>query len=306
MRGGAIGDFILTLPVLAALRAQFPDAHIEVLGYPHIIELAVAGGLVQRAQPIEARAMAAFFGRGTSLSPDLADYFSEFDIIVSYLYDPDLIFQSNVAQCTQARFIAGPHRPDDRESVHASRVFLRPLESLAIFDPDPHPRLDLAADVSPEPPALALHPGSGSESKNWTEPGWRSLLESLLKNPDERLLLIGGEAEGGRIERLAAGLPPGRVSTARNWPLTRLARRLAACSGFVGHDSGISHLAAALGVPCLLLWGQTNARIWSPPHRHVCLIQSPDGIHSIKTADVLSGIQRRPGPPPAGSRHESP
>src|SRR5436309_4990067 len=43
IRGGAIGDFILTLPALAALRRQFPDAHLEVLGYPHIAQLAVAG-----------------------------------------------------------------------------------------------------------------------------------------------------------------------------------------------------------------------------------------------------------------------
>ena len=45
IRGGAIGDFILTLPVLAALRAQFPQARLVVLGYPHIASLALAGEL---------------------------------------------------------------------------------------------------------------------------------------------------------------------------------------------------------------------------------------------------------------------
>src|SRR5262250_1511814 len=91
IRGGAIGDFILTLPAIAALRQQFPQAHIEVLGYPHIIQLAVAGGLVDRAQSIEARALAGFFARHGELSEDLADYFSEFDLILSYLFDPDRI-----------------------------------------------------------------------------------------------------------------------------------------------------------------------------------------------------------------------
>ena len=46
IRGGAIGDFILTLPAIAALRNQFPQAHLEILGYPHIAQLALAGGLV--------------------------------------------------------------------------------------------------------------------------------------------------------------------------------------------------------------------------------------------------------------------
>ena len=58
IRGGAIGDFILTLPVLAALRQQFPTAQIEVLGYPHIVSLAVTGGLAHCARSIEAQALA--------------------------------------------------------------------------------------------------------------------------------------------------------------------------------------------------------------------------------------------------------
>ena len=48
IRGGAIGDFILTLPVLSALRAQFPDTRLELLGYPHIAQLARAGKISWR------------------------------------------------------------------------------------------------------------------------------------------------------------------------------------------------------------------------------------------------------------------
>ena len=47
LRGGAIGDFIATLPVLQAVRAQWPEAVIEIWGYPHVAELAVAAGLAQ-------------------------------------------------------------------------------------------------------------------------------------------------------------------------------------------------------------------------------------------------------------------
>src|SRR5436190_1455795 len=95
IRGGAIGDFILTLPALAALRQQFPVARLEVLGYPHIVSLALAGGLADEVRSIEARSLAGFFARGGQLAEDLADFFSEFDLIVSYLYDPDEIFQNN-------------------------------------------------------------------------------------------------------------------------------------------------------------------------------------------------------------------
>jgi len=170
IRGGAIGDFILTLPAIAALRRQFPDAHLEVLGYPHIIQLAQAGGLVDRAQSIEARALAGFFARNGELAADLVDYFSEFDIILSYLYDPDDIFKTNVARSSKAQFIVGPSRPNESEKVHATRVYLRPLERFAIFDADHVPQLKIAAAPNsdrnaPRPLTLALHPGSGSEKK---------------------------------------------------------------------------------------------------------------------------------------------
>jgi hypothetical protein len=63
IRGGAIGDFILTLPVLAALRRQFPNTRLAVLGYPHIAARAEAGRLVDALRPIDSRPLAGFFDR---------------------------------------------------------------------------------------------------------------------------------------------------------------------------------------------------------------------------------------------------
>src|SRR5437868_3896933 len=125
IRGGAIGDFVLTLPALAALRQHFPEARLEVLGYPHIVQLAVAGGLVDAARSIEARALAGFFARNGELSEELKDYFSEFDVIVSYLYDPDEIFKTNVGRCSPAQFLAGPYRPVESEKLPAAKAFLK-------------------------------------------------------------------------------------------------------------------------------------------------------------------------------------
>jgi heptosyltransferase-2 len=291
IRGGAIGDFILTLPAIAALRQQFPQAHLEVLGYPHIVQLAMAGGLVDRMQAIEARGLAAFFARNGNLSEDLRDYFSEFDLIVSYLYDPDDIFRTNIGRCSPAQFIAGPHRPDERERLHATKVFLKPLERLAIFEADSRPRLSL--DVEPSTlNQLAVHPGSGSESKNWPEAKWVELLAQLIESSNLDLLLIGGEAEGDRLERLSQALPAGRLEVARSLPLAELARRLASCVGFVGHDSGITHLAAALGVPSLVLWADTIEDIWRPQGERVTVLHEERGINCLSVECVLGELAK--------------
>jgi ADP-heptose:LPS heptosyltransferase len=290
IRGGAIGDFILTLPAIAALRRQFPQAHLEVLGYPRIAELALIGGLVNRVQSIEARALAGFFARGGQLAEDLADYFSEFDLILSYLYDPDGIFRTNVGLCTGAQFIAGPHRADEKGRVHAAKVYLQPLERLAIYDADPVPRLPLNPQPSTLTP-LALHPGSGSERKNWPEVKWAELLRLLTDSTELNLLVVGGEAEGERLQRLAATLPPTRSQVAQSLPLPELARRLAGCRAFIGHDSGISHLAAALGLPCLVLWGDTAQEIWAPPSEKALVLRCPGGLTRLPVAEALEQLR---------------
>jgi heptosyltransferase-2 len=291
IRGGAIGDFILTLPAMAALRDRFPEAHLEVLGYPHIAQLALAGRLVDRVQPIEARGLAGFFAHAGTLDEATAQYFARFDLILSYLFDPDDIFKMNVARCTRAQFIQGPHRPNETEPLHATQVYLKPLERLAIFGADPVPRLAINSQPSTLN-QLALHPGSGSEKKNWPEANWSALLQRLLADTQAPLLLIGGEAEGGRLERLAAGLPPGRVQAAQSRPLAELAGVLAACKAFVGHDSGISHLAAALGLPTLVLWGETVEAVWRPQGRRIAILREPGGLGALTVDQVRQELGR--------------
>jgi heptosyltransferase-3 len=294
IRGGAIGDFILTLPAIAALRRQFPQAHLEVLGYPHIAQLAVAGGLADRVQPIEARGLAGFFARGGMLEPDLVDYFSEFDLVISYLYDPDEIFKTNVIRCLVKQFIVGPHRPDETERLHATQVYLKPLERLAIFDANPVPRLSL----NPQPSTLnqlVLHPGSGSEKKNWPETKWAGLIQQIAATTNWNLLLVGGEAEGERLQRLAGAMPPERCSIARDLPLVELAQRIQSGAAFVGHDSGITHLAAAVGLPCIVLWADTLEEVWRPQGEPLVILKEITGVQAISVEKVMNELRKLNG-----------
>lgn len=301
IRGGAIGDFILTLPVCSALRSQFPRARLGVLGYRQVAQLALAGGLVDEVRSIEAQALAGFFAQRGGLDPTLQEFFAGFDIILSYLYDPEGVFQANVARCSRAQFIAGPHRPDEQAGLHATEVFLKPLERLAIFEADPCPRLELPSSVGALGDGLALHPGSGSERKNWPEPRWAELLARLAElatreGEAPHHLLVGGEAEGDRLKRLSRPLPPGRFTLACGRPLTELAAQLRGCAGFVGHDSGISHLAAAVGLPVLCLWGETTESVWRPRGECVRLLREPGGLARLEVGRVLGALaelQRR-------------
>ncbi len=126
IRGGAIGDFILTLPALKVLRDAYPRAHIEILGYKHIAVLVENRFYAQVVRSIEYGPLSSFFAKNSELPPELANYFGSFDLIISYLYDPDEIFENNLRQCGVERLIRGPATIDERE--HASRQLARPLK----------------------------------------------------------------------------------------------------------------------------------------------------------------------------------
>lgn len=291
IRGGALGDFVLTLPVLAALRGRFPSHSIEILGYPRIASLAVAGGLADGVSAIESPALAGFFVRDGERPHEAVDYFRNFELIVSYAYDSQHILQHNIADCTAARFLSGPHRPDESLNTHAAELLLQPLEVLGIRNADPRPRLPIYAE-SVEKDRLALHPGSGSERKNWPENAWSELLRLLSAKSSFRFLLVGGEAEGLRCQRLAAVVPSGRAGVAQDLPLVALARRMKACGGFIGHDSGISHLAAALDLPGLVLWGETSEKTWRPASDRVELIRHPLGLAHLPAELVWNHLKQ--------------
>lgn len=291
-RGGAIGDFILTLPVFAALRTRYPGATIEVLGYPHIATLSILGGLAEAVHPIESPAMTQMFIDHGRIPENVVRLFARFDLIISYLYDPEQTFEHNVRRISAAKYLSGPHRPDENTDRHATEAFLEPLRSLGIVSPDPVPKLNIpsppnASKARPNVEIVAAHPGSGSEQKNWPENSWALLFDQLVLRTNWRLLLVGGEAETQRLQRLAQHWPADRLEIAYNRPLSELASKLRSCSAFIGHDSGISHLAAAIGLPTLVLWGPTKQSVWRPLGDHVRILSGPVGLESVDVQSVL-------------------
>src|ERR1700751_3642729 len=132
IRGGAIGDFILTLPALKALREAWPHAHIEILGYKHIAMLGENRFYAQAVRSIEYGPLSRFFARKAELPAELANYFAGFDLIISYLYDPDRVFENNLRRCGVENLLCGPSRVVENAG-HAACQLARPVEDLGII-----------------------------------------------------------------------------------------------------------------------------------------------------------------------------
>ncbi|MFZ2643437.1 MAG: glycosyltransferase family 9 protein [Verrucomicrobiia bacterium] len=298
IRGGAIGDFILTLPAIGALRQRWPSARLEILGYPRIAALADGRYYADAIRSIDAGPMARFFVPEADLDPSLSDYFASFDLVLSYLYDPDDIFSANLGRAGVTRLLRASAKPD-RE--HAATHFARPLAELGLRADPAHPRLfpnaadrafaeqflTLNSSLSTLHSLVAIHPGSGGEHKVWPADRWAAVIRALREQAGCNILLIGGEADDTARRALA----PFNLPAAWNLPLPQLAAILERCGLFAGHDSGITHLAAAVGVPTLALFGPTSPNIWSPLGPRVRVVTAAGTMNALSVETVHAALQ---------------
>ncbi|WP_069802872.1 lipopolysaccharide heptosyltransferase II [Thermogemmatispora onikobensis] len=151
----------------------------------------------------------------------------------------------------------------------------------------------LARDASREAePRLqvALLPGGGSNpgmtltAKRWPVARYRDLVQRLVSELEARVLLVGGPEDRAVNEEVLAGLaaPPGRVlNLAGETSFGELAAIFEQCALFIGNDSSPMHLATAVGIPVIALFGPTSPQEYGPypldePH-HVALWQHPRG-----------------------------
>src|SRR5260370_5872730 len=228
--------------------------------------------------------------------------------MVRYLADQGGIFESTLRRCGVELLIRGPAKPEKGE--HAARQFARPLQELGLAVED------LAAKVYPSiedrhhaqeflrdlPRQLVVfHPGSGSKKKTWPVENWIDIGNGLLGLDDFQgsLIIVSGEADDDQVRSLRAIWKNERVQFAKHFPLAELAA-VFEHAVFIGHDSGISHLAAAASADCILLFGPSDPEAWAPLNENVQVIRGADGkIDNIKIPAVEEPIQPllRPSPP---------
>ncbi len=306
IRGGALGDLILTLPTLRLVRERWPDAHIEILGHPRLAEFAVNRFYLNAARSVNHGPLSAFFTPRAVLDPEWMDYIGDFNLVLSYFYDPDGLFEQNLKKCNPEKVLTYPPRVPDDFGRPAARHFAGMVEPLGLALGN-----DVASEVFPSPDdvagarsflegmkpgrrLVAIHPGSGSETKNWPKEMWAELGRRLAREvPGVTLVLIEGEADAEPAEFIAAAWKDVPHVRARLLPLPILAAVLREVELFLGHDSGITHLAAAARkeLPIVALFSPTDPAVWAPPRAGVRVLRGEPVMANIALEEVLKAAR---------------
>jgi len=237
IRPGGIGDFIVSLPALECLRADYLEVWTAARTVP----------LVRFASRARAIASTGLDLLGITEPPErLLEELRGFDQIVSW-YGANRPGFRELTSSLELPFVFFPALPAKGAGIHATDFYLEQVRQIASCASDGIPRI--RCDASPEDMAV-IHPFSGSAKKNWPLENFRALAREL-----ERFMMV----------RWCAGPEdPPLEGAVHIDDLYELACWLARARLYVGNDSGITHLAAAVGAPVLALFGPTDPALWAP------------------------------------------
>lgn len=318
-----MGDFILTLPAIAALRRYWPRAFIELVGRPQYAELAVRAQLINNVRSLDSARLALYFQNEAQLPQNEKEYIRSFDLIVSYLHDPDGIFLSHLKESGAQKIVAVSPLV---KSEHAADHFFKAIEDAPktwthfikcvhgpvlardqLSEPDfkewPQVLLEWPRSLKEEArrrladeignrQIVVIHPGSGSAAKNWPAEKFAMLAKKIRNETSFEPLIIGGEADDNAIAVMRRLLPDFYIY--ENLPLLDVASILSVAGGLVGNDSGITHLAAALGIPVVALFGPTDPAVWAPRGKNVAIIKSRllsnESLAEIEVEDIFQAL----------------
>ena len=299
-----LGDLILTIPWLTALREVHPGASIHALCSARHSQFLKEMGIVQEAFPEEGSGWHHLFsasggGPTCKLRPDPSWY----DLVYLFLPDPQAPLALALERRVGKRIRVLPAGASLSDPIHAS---LLPFRAMGMeFREELSMGLgSQTADRSSE--CFLVHPGSGSRLKNWPPERFAALMERISTAcPWAHWRIIQGPADQEAVGALC-GLWKGPVEVLSVSSLSSLARQIQGSYLFVGNDSGVTHLAAFLGVPTLAIFGPSDPDRWAPLGRRVQVAFRPEYCrpchHSMEQPQCAPPCGRFPSVPEAWER----
>jgi heptosyltransferase-3 len=294
VRAGALGDLLLLRPTIDALQRGGHAVSLLAPSGPATALVGSGPGDVAEALPWESARFASLLVDDDVPDAVAAQQLRRFDAAIAFTRSVPLArnlgrLVPRIVQHDPEPPAGGPHAAEWLASclpaigVRSVRIAV-PI--LTPSDDDRRAADSIAAELPPR--FLAIHPGSGSPTKNWPATRFAELARS---RGGERWLLVRGPADDAAADILE--LVPG-ACIARELPLRVLAALLARAGAYVGNDSGITHLAAASGAPTIALFGPTDPRLWAPigPRVEVVTGARMEGIAVEAVAGAVGRVRR--------------
>jgi len=313
VRPGAVGDLVVALPVFEALRKAFPHARLNAMAYPRLSGLLTdcswepsGGAYAHDCFAFSDSLFMPLFSEEVQPGGGLRQALSGFSTAVVLNRDEDGIFRKRLTQLgiqsiwhTDADLAPNRHVCDELAESLPSNI--RPscavprLHALA----EPARRAERAIqELALVESPVVIHPGSGGQIKCWPAGSFAELVGRLAVTLGQRILVCCGPADERVLWRFRQKAEPGSYALLPPMQLPELSALLGRARGYVGSDSGVSHVSAAAGCPTLAIFGPTDPARWAPRGERVRIISgrtdatdaAPDGGLSRLSVEEVTGV----------------
>ena len=271
---GSTGDVVLAMPALRAIRRRYRNQAMALLAASDIADLLKACGEVDAVFPLSGGSLAGLLADPPAMHPSLQEWLSRCDGIVGWIGAEGDRLRAGLARLGNATVHVGsPHQAALR-AIHQADRYIEAIGDAAapgvddrpLALPECHRRegLECLAEtgVTPSRTLLAVHPGSGSRYK-CAQADILADIISHLESAGWRPIIVGGPADQAQVEALFRILGR-KTPLVDQVSLATMAGLLSHVTVFVGHDSGLTHLAAAMHIPTVALFGPTDPLRWAP------------------------------------------
>jgi ADP-heptose:LPS heptosyltransferase len=271
---GALGDVVAAFPALLRIKAAYGP--ITMVCQNNIGALARQLDIADKWYPLEAAAFASL--HSNHVHPAVKKILPSFVNIL--LFSHSSSFEKTLRSITKSEIYRIRPRPGPDEKIHVSRHILSNLARCKLIEKPGKDVFSLLSSNDADrrdpdylPSRIIIHPGSGSRKKCWPISNFIKIA-SLLETKDWRPEFIFGPAEYDLFDMVLQRKPL-KAKVHKVDTLTQLALRLKTGGGFIGNDSGVSHLSAFLGLPTVAVFGPSDPEVWKPKGRAVEILQ-PD------------------------------
>jgi ADP-heptose:LPS heptosyltransferase len=280
---GALGDVLLAVPALSRLRAQFSEQKCLLIANESIGRFLQECGLIDAWASIQRADVTGLFVGQISDSNELMAWLQACTVAVGWMNDEHQTIENALKHCGVREVRIRSPFAQELKSTHQSDRFMEAIGDTGIHlsaeglirIPEDSAGLGQTClaryGIVTDRPIVMVHPGSGSRSK-CIKPEILAFVVEQLQSEGTQVLLLEGPADHEAVMavRHRMCVHPTVVSGV---DLSTVAGLLAHVRVFIGHDSGITHLAGLLGVPTLALFGPTDSDRWAPRGPHIAILR---------------------------------
>ncbi len=307
---GGIGDLILFVPALRALRMHLPGRTITLLsGEPGIARILDNEGLIDEVVVHDRRVAQNIFQRVKLISQmraekfDLAVVSSATNAVKGGLLTCLMGIPQRVGENINGKGVFYSLKVDYAKGTHETDGAANLLKAMDVPLVDVLPRLVITPDedmaisqfltgqgIRSSDLLIGMHAGSGYRQthKRWPKERFVQLADRLVEKYYAKVLLTGGPQEVELTASMARGMRVSPLNTAGQMTLRQSAAMVAKCDLFISNDSGLAHIAAAVGTQVIVLFGKTDLGRIAPrgPHVHIIRKDAPEGGNPIELISV--------------------